>query len=260
MAKRKKSRTPAPPTKGRSGRKSSVPGVTSSSAGPRQKGDRAGGGASPLSRLDPRQLRFLLAGGVGLVVIIAIVIAISLSGGSSTGGPGAALAAAGCELFAPAPSQTTAELNHVLELPEGFEYNTFPPSQGPHHPETVIFNLFPEPVPQLNLVHNLEHGGMYVQYGDQVSDEDIAAIAEWWDADPNGLVVAPLPELGENIALGAWTTEEELDYDNSVGRLAYCSSFDQAAFDAFKQSYRGKGPERIPVSALTPAFRADHDG
>jgi hypothetical protein len=254
MAKRKKSRTPAPPTSGRKGRKSTVPGVTQSS-GPRQK---LGGSQSPLSKLDPRQLRFLLVGGVGLIVIVVVVIAINLSGGSSTGGPGAALAAAGCQLFEPAEVQVTAENNHVLELPEGFEYNTFPPSQGPHHPQTLLFGVFPEPVAQLNLVHNLEHGGMYVQYGDQVSPEDVAEISSWWEADPNGLVVAPLPELGENIALGAWTTPEEQNYDDSLGRLAYCTGFDQAAFDAFKGSYRGLGPERIPISALTPGTGFSH--
>ena len=252
MAKRKKSRTPAPPTKGRGGRKTTIPGHVTQASGPRQK--ESSSRTSPLSNLNPRQLRFLLAGGVGLVIIVVVVIAISLSGGSSTGGPGEALAAAGCQLFEPAPGQATAENNHVLELPEGFEYNTFPPSQGPHHPETLLFNLYPEPVEQLNLVHNLEHGGMYIQYGDQVSDEDVAAIAAWWDAAPNGLIIAPLPALEANIAMAAWTTGSEGDYENSVGRLAYCTSFDQAAFDAFKTAYIGRGPERFPVNALTPGF------
>ncbi|MGI9659037.1 MAG: DUF3105 domain-containing protein [Gaiellaceae bacterium] len=252
MAKRKKSRTPAPPTKGRGGRKTTIPGHVTKANEPRQKA--SSGRTSPLSKLDPRQLRFLLAGGVGLVIIVVVVLAVSLGGGSATGGPGEALAAAGCQLFEPAPGQATADNNHVLELPEGFEYNTFPPSQGPHHPQTLGFDLYPQPVEQLNLVHNLEHGGVYVQYGDQVSAEDIAAIAAWWDTDPNGLVVAPLPALEANIALGAWTTGSEGDYENSVGRLAYCTGFDQSAFDAFKNSYRGLGPERIPVNALTPGF------
>ena len=254
MTKRKKSRTPAPPTSGRKQRKASIPGVTKSSV-PRQK---SSGRESPLSQLNPRQLRFLFVGGVGLVVIVVVVIAISLSGGSGTGGPGAALTTAGCQLFQAAPSQVTDENNHVLELPEGFEYNTYPPTQGPHHPETLLFGLFPEPVAQLNLVHNLEHGGMYVQYGNQVSVEDVAAISAWWEVDPNGLVVAPLPELEANIALGAWTTPEEQNYDDSVGRLAYCTSFDQAAFDAFKDSYRGVGPERYPITALTPGTGINH--
>ena len=248
MAKRKKSRTPAPPTKGRGARRAAIPGH-SQGAGPRQK---EGGRTSPLSKLAPRQLRFLLAGGVGLIVVV-VVIAVSAGGGGGSS-PAAALAAGGCELFAPAPGQATAENNHVLELPEGFEYNTFPPSQGPHHPQTLGFDLYPQPVVQLNLVHNLEHGGLAVQYGDQVSAEDIAAIAQWWQRDPNGLIVAPLPALEENIALHAWTTGSEGDYENSVGRLAYCSRFDQAAFDGFKFAYRGKAPERFPISLLTPGF------
>jgi len=52
--------------------------------------------------------------------------------------------------------------------------------------------------------------------------------------------MAPLPKLGDKIALTAWT------------HLASCSTFDESAFKAFRDAYRGKGPERFPVSQLTP--------
>jgi hypothetical protein len=36
------------------------------------------------------------------------------------------------------------------------------------------------------------------------------------------------------------------------GRLAVCSTFDEKAFKTFRDAFRGKGPERFPVDALTP--------
>ena len=42
------------------------------------------------------------------------------------------------------------------------------------------------------------------------------------------------------VALTAWTHH------------ALCPRFDEAAFKAFRDAYRGKGPERFPVSSLMP--------
>jgi hypothetical protein len=52
--------------------------------------------------------------------------------------------------------------------------------------------------------------------------------------------VAPLPALGDKVALTAWT------------HLATCPGFDEEAYDAFVDLYRFKGPERVPVSAMEP--------
>ena len=34
--------------------------------------------------------------------------------------------------------------------------------------------------------------------------------------------------------------------------VASCPKFDEKAFTAFRDEFRGKGPERFPVSILTP--------
>ena len=47
-------------------------------------------------------------------------------------------------------------------------------------------------------------------------------------------------KLGDKIALTAWT------------QLATCTRFDEKAFSAFRDAFRGKGPERFPVSSLKP--------
>jgi hypothetical protein len=148
---------------------------------------------------------------------------------------------------------------HVAELPKGFKYNSFPPTSGPHDSQWVIWNVYADPVPQINLVHNLEHGGIAVQYGSQVPKETVDEIVAWYSQDPNAIVVAPLPALGKRIALTAWSAEYDGDPSNpssritqSQGRLAMCTAFDEDAFSDFRDDYRYEGVERFEPEQLRP--------
>jgi hypothetical protein len=154
------------------------------------------------------------------------------------------------------PSQRA---GHVTELPKGFKYNSFPPTSGPHDAQWVLWNVYDRPVPQINLVHNLEHGGLAVQYGSQVPKATVDQIVAWYSEDPNGIVVAPLPSLGKRIALTAWTAEYGGDPDDpsskiahSEGRLATCPTFDEDAFNEFRDDYRYNGVERFEPEHLQP--------
>ena len=89
-------------------------------------------------------------------------------------------------------------------------------------------------------VHNLEHGGVIVQYGSKVPASTVTQLQSFYDSSPNGMLLSPLPKLGDKIALTAWT------------HLATCGRFDESAVRAFRDAYRGKGPEHFPISALTP--------
>jgi hypothetical protein len=148
---------------------------------------------------------------------------------------------------------------HVAELPKGFRYNSFPPTSGPHDSQPVIWNVYGDAVPQINLVHNLEHGGIAVQYGSQVPKETVDRIVAWYAEDPNGIVVAPLPSLGKRIALSAWTADYDGDPANpsssiteSQGRLAVCTAFDEDAFSDFRDDYGYRGVERLEREHLEP--------
>jgi hypothetical protein len=131
--------------------------------------------------------------------------------------------------------------DHVGTVPEGFEYNSFPATSGPHS-DTVIWSAYAEPLPEINVLHNLEHGGIAVQYGTGMPAEQVQAITEWYLASPDGIVLAPLPELGTNVALTAWR------------HLLTCDAFDEASFSAFRDTYRFNGPEAIPPDLLKPGM------
>ncbi|MEX2212156.1 MAG: DUF3105 domain-containing protein [Gaiellaceae bacterium] len=194
--------------------------------------------------------RLLIGGlaGAAIVVAGAIVLAVVVLRGDGTD---ATLRAAGCTI----EKQPAMAASHVEQLEEGFEYNTTPPSSGPHYPIPAIWDVYTEPVEQFRLVHNLEHGAMVVQYGRDVTEATVAEIVEWYRDDPNGIIVAPLPSLGDQIALAAWTSPDVSPGQEPApgqGVLAECPGFDPETFDAFKDEYAFRGPERFPRERLLP--------
>jgi hypothetical protein len=170
------------------------------------------------------------------VVVAAGAITVGVDARRDGNLPTTALAAAGCRLET-APSQGR---EHVTSLPVGFHYNTFPPTSGPHAPTPAIWGAYASPVPELALVHNLEHGGIVVQYGSRVPRSTVVRILDWYHGSPDATVVAPLPKLGGKIALTAWT------------HLATCTRFQSESYDSFRDAYRFRGPEQLPLSALVP--------
>jgi Protein of unknown function (DUF3105) len=146
-------------------------------------------------------------------------------------------------------------IRHVPAMPPGYRYNSNPPSSGIHTDQTVIYGIYDEPVPAISSVHNLEHGGIVIRYGPDVAQSDVEQLGEFYLDDPNGLVIAPMPGLGKTIALAAWTFDRSRESDRTYqgeGRLAKSPRFDEDAFKAFVDAFRGHGPEDFDVADLAP--------
>jgi hypothetical protein len=135
------------------------------------------------------------------------------------------------------------------------EWNSFPPTSGPHYGQSVIWGAYDEPVRLAQAVHNLEHGGIVMYYGSDVPDEEITKLRTFYRSDPTAMLLSPLPRLGDKIALTAWyapTKDGQPVTDESQGILAECTQFDENAFESFRDAYRFQGPERIPPESLQP--------
>ena len=194
---------------------------------------------------------------------VGIAMAVASGGGDeATGGGG------GCERQE-FPGQTQEHLPDGKPPPKSFKYNSFPPTSGYHDSTPAIFDAYSQSVPQRHLIHNLEHGGIVVQYGKDVRQRTIDQIVAWWNQDPTGVVVSPLPDvpqaepLRNKITLGAWTGREEplsddtqqadaADEQATKGHLAICSGFDEEAFSDFRDDYRFRGPEPFLPNQLEP--------
>ena len=214
---------------------------------PKRREDRGG----PLSAdTEQRARRILyLVGGLGFVGLAAAIALFAFAGRGGTAGADEALKGVGCNVTKVPASR---EGLHVAAPPKRGSYNTWPPTSGPHHEQPAPFGMYSEPIEQYRLVHNLEHGGVVVQYGDDVPPATVQALGEWYRDDPNGILVAPFPELGRQFALAAWTTPENDPTKPGTGVLAKCPRFDADAFDAFVDGYGFLGPERATRDQLPP--------
>jgi hypothetical protein len=200
--------------------------------------------------------RRLLVYGAGALIILAVGTAAILLVGFGGGEPSpeevrADLVAAACTLQA-VDAQPG---RHSLGPDETANWNTDPPTSGPHfgfdnnqNQGTVIWGAYEEPLQLARVVHNLEHGGIYIFYGDGVPETTVEQLRAFYDDHEKGTLLAPYPKLGGQIALGAWVSAGE----EAKGYLAKCPSFDEDAFSAFLSGFQFKGPERFPPDSLLP--------
>ena len=183
---------------------------------------------------------------LAIALTVSVVITLALLGASSASP--ATSAAAACKVRA-YPGQPP---KHTDDLELQPKYNSFPPTTGIHYSSPAKFNLYTVELPQLAIVHNLEHGGIAVQYGRKVPAATVAKIKAWYLGDTNAVLVARLPALGSKIALTAWNAPpyEGSSPDPGKGYVATCSRFDAKAFTTFVKQHRYKSGERLTKSLL----------
>ena len=90
-------------------------------------------------------------------------------------------------------------------------YNSDPPTSGPHTPYLAKWGIHHRPAPKEEQVHNLEDGGVIIQYNcpDGCSDlvEKLKAVALRYER----LILAPYPGIDKRIALTAWRRLDKFD-------------------------------------------------
>jgi hypothetical protein len=116
---------------------------------------------------------------------------------------------------------------HVQSMTDTHEpYNSKPPTSGPHLPYIAPWGVHTKPIADELQVHNLEDGGVMVQYNCECPElvDKLAALVRRYD---RFVVLAPYPTMTSRIALTAWTRLETLD------------DFDAARIERFIKAYRG---------------------
>ena len=114
----------------------------------------------------------------------------------------------------------TAETPHV-------PYNSDPPTSGPHLPYIAPWGVHIRPLAKELQVHNLEDGGVVINYKPQCADQVQAGLRAIADRYPDHVVLAPYPTLDRCIALTAWTRIDKMD------------ELDERRVVRFIEAYRG---------------------
>jgi hypothetical protein len=105
-------------------------------------------------------------------------------------------------------------------------YNSDPPTSGPHLPYIAPWGVHTRPIPPELQVHNLEDGGVMVQYNCTCPElvDRLRGVVGRYDKQ---VVLAPYPGMKSRIALTAWTRIDRLE------------EFDEKRISRFIDSYRG---------------------
>jgi hypothetical protein len=133
-------------------------------------------------------------------------------------------------------------------------YADRPPASGPHLAAWLEAGVYDGPIDERAVVHNLEHGAVWVAYDAAALDAGSVAELERWAGMRNdaglandagaGLVVAPYDEpMDAAVALRGWLIG--LD----------CDGVDLSRFDTFLREHFGPAGQ-APERGLAPSFDA----
>lgn len=113
-------------------------------------------------------------------------------------------------------------------------YNSNPPASGWHYAGTAPWGFHNGELPDELLIHNLEHGGIWITYKDDqdaaIVDPLVALAREF----PRKLVATHRPKNDSRLAVVAW------------GRVMKLDRYDRAAIVDFYNRFKNKGPEFVP--------------
>ncbi len=127
--------------------------------------------------------------------------------------------------------------DHIAVGASHAPYATNPPTSGPHYEDTIPLGVYDEPQTDENLVHNLEHGHVWVSYNCSDGCPDLVTQLKTVVERYQLYILEPRKDNPQKICLAAW---EYLD----------CfEEFDEQRIQAFFQQRENQGPEKLPPSA-----------
>lgn len=124
---------------------------------------------------------------------------------------------------------------HVEEGTDVNYKNSNPPTSGNHWPQPAQWGFYLSPLPDEQLVHNLEHGGIWISHKD-VDEETKSKLGTIASKYPLALIITPRPENDVKIAVASW------------GRLLKLDSLNEELIEKFIKSNINKAPE--PLASL----------
>jgi len=176
-----------------------------------------------------RRQRTLIWSGVGAVIAVGVFALLAWSGGLGQ----QAATVMGRKVEAP-PGERVREVGnpHIPVGTKGTGYTSNPPTSGEHYGSEAKWDVYTQPVPDELVIHNLEHGGIWISYKDPNDTELAAKLAQVARRYSTKVIVTPRPQNDAPLAVAAW------------GRLLKLQTFDEQKIVAFINAYRGKvGPE-----------------
>lgn len=137
----------------------------------------------------------------------------------------------------PLPGEIMADQGqeHVGDI-TGFNYNSNPPTSGPHFEEWTRPGFYEQKLNDGNLIHSLEHGYIIVSYNCQKVDDCNQLTNDLKNFQgkhkSSRLIIVAREQMDAPVVLTAWR------------RLLKLNSWDEAQAEAFFKTWHNLGPER----------------
>lgn len=114
------------------------------------------------------------------------------------------------------------------------EYVTNPPTSGNHWAAAAKNGVYDEQLPDEQIIHNLEHGHVWISYKPDVSEDVKTKLKEIVNEDSWKVIMNPRDKNDSKIALVSW------------GRVLKMDEPDYDKIRDFVKTYRNRGPEKTP--------------
>lgn len=103
------------------------------------------------------------------------------------------------------------------------DYEQTPPAGGKHRPTWLDCGVYDDPVPNEYVVHDLEHGTVWITYDpDEVDAEGIAALEEQL---PDNGILSPYPDLPAPVVVTVWGTQLRLSGPEDTGLKDFIGAY-----------------------------------
>ena len=127
------------------------------------------------------------------------------------------------------------EASHIATGSQLPEYTSNPPTSGPHYGQTARSGFRDEMISDQNIIHNLEHGDIWIAYHPRIAGETKEALKQFGAAK---VIITPREANETDIALAAWGRLDIFDIENDTLPIERIKDF--------IKRYTNKGPEQVP--------------
>ncbi len=180
----------------------------------------------------PSRIRQFLSPGYLLigagVLILAFILVVIVRNTIAEQNPPGDLSIPDTSISYPNQGQTHIEIGAAHPA-----YNSNPPTSGWHYVDPAPWGVYPNQLPDEVLIHNLEHGGIWLSYKDPTNQDIINQLTAIASRYPSHMIVEPRPENDSPIAVAAW------------GHLLKMDTVNEDIIYSFIRRYRKNGPENV---------------
>lgn len=125
--------------------------------------------------------------------------------------------------------------NHIADGTTA-SYNSNPPTSGDHYAVPAPTGFYDKELPDEQMVHNLEHGHVWISYKPNLSPEVIKVLEGFAGGNT---IVAPRSANDFDIALAGWGRLDKFNIENG--------QVDKQRVKDFISRYQNKGPENVNI-------------